>query len=448
MKQVQKKSADKAVNAMLIQAKRSGTELAWDRAETQQPQCGFGRLSLCCTDCNDGPCRSNPFGDREPATVCGRDRTDLENSRFLRKVSDGVTALAILAAGYGGKLNPLVSSAILTDDDMSGMANMAGQLKGLGASAAEALKSINAVKATLAIEKCPSMDVNLGALRAEGPNILVYGHVSPQTVKDLLKNVAQSPSGITVLGACGAEGEGVLPIATNYVSQETPLLTGAVDLVLVGPQCVMPATISLAVEKGIPVVYEKNIRTQADIQSVIDQAVVAFQSRSGKPFSIPAERSALQNSSRKNGEDWAQTIVQQTVMSNGRGIAFLGGCGRIGATQDKAFVAMAEKLMQEGWRVVTAGCAGAALAKAGLCRDGKAVYLGSCHDAGLFLELAQAAEAGKINTCAIFQEITHNKVLATAVAFAVNGVQTRIDQGDAPCPAEAGCGGFLTAVEN
>ena len=112
MKQVQKKSADKAVNAMLIQAKRSGTELAWDRAETQQPQCGFGRLSLCCTDCNDGPCRSNPFGDREPATVCGRDRTDLENSRFLRKVSDGVTALAILAAGYGGKLNPLVGFCV------------------------------------------------------------------------------------------------------------------------------------------------------------------------------------------------------------------------------------------------------------------------------------------------------------------------------------------------
>ena len=61
MKQIHKKSADPAVNSLLVQAKRSGVELSWDRAETQQPQCGFGRLNLCCTDCGDGPCRISPF---------------------------------------------------------------------------------------------------------------------------------------------------------------------------------------------------------------------------------------------------------------------------------------------------------------------------------------------------------------------------------------------------
>ena len=40
-----------------------GIETVWDRYDTQDPHCGFGRLGLCCKNCNLGPCRIDPFGD-------------------------------------------------------------------------------------------------------------------------------------------------------------------------------------------------------------------------------------------------------------------------------------------------------------------------------------------------------------------------------------------------
>ena len=445
MKQVQKKSADKAVNAILIQAKRSGVELAWDRAESQQPQCGFGRLNLCCTDCGEGPCRINPFDESEAKTVCGRARNATESDIFLRKVSDGAAALMLLAGACGEKN---ASTVITTADEMVGTFDMTSRMKELGQSAAQSLQAINKATDALAMKAPPTLKVNLGALCAEMPNILVYGHVSPGKVKGLLQYAAQISPTANILGVCGGEGEGLLSIATNYVSQEIPLLTKAVDVLLVGPQCVMPATLELAAAQGTTVIYEKNLHTPEDLKKVVDQAVAAFSRRTGKATSIPGEQAMLHNAPGRNGNGWAQTLVQQVATANSRGLAFLGGCGRVGQTQDKEFVMVAEQLMNEGWRVVSAGCAGAALAKAGLCKDGEVVYLGSCHDAGRFLELVQAAGVAGVATRAEFREVTHNKVLATAVAFAVNEVATRIDQGDACWPDDVGCNGYLKAVEN
>jgi len=54
MKEVRKKSVDAATNAMLVAAYRAKTDVIWDRTDAMQPQCGFGRLSICCTDCHEG----------------------------------------------------------------------------------------------------------------------------------------------------------------------------------------------------------------------------------------------------------------------------------------------------------------------------------------------------------------------------------------------------------
>ena len=48
-------------------------ETAWERLEKQQPQCGYGRLGICCKNCNMGPCVVNPFGGEPSAGVCGAD---------------------------------------------------------------------------------------------------------------------------------------------------------------------------------------------------------------------------------------------------------------------------------------------------------------------------------------------------------------------------------------
>ena len=57
------RSVDEASLQMIDVAGRAGIPTAWDRLELQQPQCGFGRLGICCRNCFMGPCRIDPFGN-------------------------------------------------------------------------------------------------------------------------------------------------------------------------------------------------------------------------------------------------------------------------------------------------------------------------------------------------------------------------------------------------
>ena len=63
MSNIEKKSIDLATQETLKKAQDENIKTAWDRLEAQQPQCGFGELGLCCTVCNMGPCRIDPFGE-------------------------------------------------------------------------------------------------------------------------------------------------------------------------------------------------------------------------------------------------------------------------------------------------------------------------------------------------------------------------------------------------
>jgi hypothetical protein len=60
MKQVHKKSDDEAVNQLLVAAYRQRTDLAWDRAEAQQPQCGFGQLGIRSAPTSSGRSAGGP----------------------------------------------------------------------------------------------------------------------------------------------------------------------------------------------------------------------------------------------------------------------------------------------------------------------------------------------------------------------------------------------------
>ena len=71
MEDVRERSIDVASQAMLVEAEKAGLEVAWDRLEKQQPQCGFGELGVCCRNCNMGPCRIDPFGEGPTRGVCG-----------------------------------------------------------------------------------------------------------------------------------------------------------------------------------------------------------------------------------------------------------------------------------------------------------------------------------------------------------------------------------------
>lgn len=87
-----KRSSDKAAQKMIDHMARSGQRNAWDRLEAQSPQCGFGKLGLCCRICTMGPCRIDPFGEGPKLGVCGADADTIVARNFLRAVAAGCSA--------------------------------------------------------------------------------------------------------------------------------------------------------------------------------------------------------------------------------------------------------------------------------------------------------------------------------------------------------------------
>jgi carbon-monoxide dehydrogenase catalytic subunit len=87
-----KRSSDKAAQEMIDLMAEAGLENAWDRLQAQLPQCGFGRLGICCRICTMGPCRIDPFEDGPKAGVCGADADTIVARNFLRAVAAGTSA--------------------------------------------------------------------------------------------------------------------------------------------------------------------------------------------------------------------------------------------------------------------------------------------------------------------------------------------------------------------
>ena len=206
MKQVLMKSTDEAVKQVLVSAYKRHIGLAWDRAEGQQPQCGFGRLSLCCSDCYAGPCRINPFGAVDQRTICGRDRSILAANHFLDKVADGSLALTKLAQEFGAKVAPEQLPALVsTEDELAVEQDFSTRLQDLGQQAAKALVAIHTAKeGVYGKAQADTTTVNLGALDAQAVNIVVHGHVAPQIIRDLAEAAKPSPLSIKLSAVCGA----------------------------------------------------------------------------------------------------------------------------------------------------------------------------------------------------------------------------------------------------
>lgn len=101
--------------------------------------------------------------------------------------------------------------------------------------------------------------VNLGVLKADHINILVHGH-SPivsemilAAVRDpglLAKAKVAGAQGINLAGLCCTGNELLLrqgiPMAGNHLMTELALVTGAVEVVVVDYQCIMPSLVTVA----------------------------------------------------------------------------------------------------------------------------------------------------------------------------------------------------------
>lgn len=97
-----KRSSDKAAQEMIDHMAQAGIENAWDRLDKQEPQCGFGKLGICCRICTMGPCRIDPFGDGPEVGVCGANADTIVARNFLRAVAAGTSAHSDHGRGVAG----------------------------------------------------------------------------------------------------------------------------------------------------------------------------------------------------------------------------------------------------------------------------------------------------------------------------------------------------------
>lgn len=92
MAEKKKRTSDAAAQQLLECALREGISVSWDRWDAMQPQCGFGKLGLCCRICNMGPCRIDPFGEGTQTGVCGADADTIAARNLVRMIAAGAAA--------------------------------------------------------------------------------------------------------------------------------------------------------------------------------------------------------------------------------------------------------------------------------------------------------------------------------------------------------------------
>jgi carbon-monoxide dehydrogenase catalytic subunit len=92
MAERQWRSIDIATNEIREYASQAGIETAWDRLEAQEPQCGFGKLGICCRNCLMGPCRIDPFGDGAREGICGATADTIVARNLLKHICGGSAA--------------------------------------------------------------------------------------------------------------------------------------------------------------------------------------------------------------------------------------------------------------------------------------------------------------------------------------------------------------------
>ena len=92
MSEPKQRSVDPAARQMLEIAGREGLELAYDRYDQMQPQCGYGELGICCRNCAMGPCRIDPFGDGPQTGICGATADVITARNLARATTVGAAA--------------------------------------------------------------------------------------------------------------------------------------------------------------------------------------------------------------------------------------------------------------------------------------------------------------------------------------------------------------------
>ena len=244
---------------------------------------------------------------------------------------------------------------------------------------------------------------NLGTLQKDQVNIVVHGH--EPVLSEMVVVASQDPEllqladrvgakGINLTGMCCTANEILMrhgiPVAGNFLQQELAMMTGAVDLMMVDVQCIMPALSDLSQRFHTKLVttspkakfpgvehVEFSEKHALDIaKQLLRMGIENFANRDKEPF-IPQDTMDLisgftaESVSNFLGGTYRSTyrpLNDAIIDGRLRGAAGIVGCNNPKITHDFGHVEMAKELIKNDVLVVSGGCSAIADAKAGLMR--------------------------------------------------------------------------------
>ncbi len=403
MRQVRRKITDPSVRTYLLKAKEEGIKLSWNRFEDMLPQDGFGRLGLYCHDCLQGPCRLNPFSDKEERTICGLTKENLVNRTLYRLVSSNNLDLNASDLDCGCEDNDsllgLVRCQIESMKKMVGSRKVQGVTRQIGLGVLKedyinvCLEDVSPVFMNMVQNLAEELTQEATRKGAKGYNIVVAGDISP---------VFPFPSVSTIGGV------------------EFAVLTGLLDFYMVG-------TKGLGRGKNV-ISHYHTFYAQVDrsicknkVKELLVQAATAYTKRDKSKILASEQISEVELM------DLDKDTIQKNV-SNGsiKAICILGGGTNLKLTQDALICEAAVRLASMGVLCLTYGNAAVTLGKYGyLQKTGDSSALVSCVGAELdvvkILDLVEAVDREKV--IGLMPELTMPRDITNALALAGAGVK-------------------------
>ena len=240
--------------------------------------------------------------------------------------------------------------------------------------------------------------VNLGVLKTDQINILVHGH-SP-IVSEMLLNAVNDPEikkevqatgarGINMAGLCCTGNEVLMrkgiPMAGNHLMTELAIITGAVELILVDYQCIMPSLVQVsdcyhtkfvstsdkALFTGAEHVEFNYTNAGSQALKVVRMAIENFGRRDQTKVEIPQEPVELMTGFSNEAILSAlggtpDPLIEALKAGQVRGAVGIVGCNNPKLKHDYVHTILARELIKKDILILVTGCATSAMGKAGL----------------------------------------------------------------------------------
>jgi carbon-monoxide dehydrogenase catalytic subunit len=240
--------------------------------------------------------------------------------------------------------------------------------------------------------------VNMAVLKKDQVNILVHGHnpivsemilaaVEDPELMELAK--AKGAQGINLAGLCCTGNELLMrqgvPMAGNHLMTELVIITGAVEMVIVDYQCIMPGLIQVADCYHTKIVttspkahftgaehIEFNVHNAKEkAKDLVKMAIDKYSQRDPNRVDIPGDAvpqmTGFSNEAILKALGGSLDPLLDAIKSGAvRGAVGIVGCNNPKIKHDYGHTVLARELIKRNILVLDTGCASVALAKDGL----------------------------------------------------------------------------------